>query len=123
MARLVWTPDGGTFQVVRNIRDRVESATCRRARATDRTGSDPRCSFNDGQGNERYPTSIMENTQETSTFGSFGKRVIAWIVIAAALVLALKLIIGAVLGFVTFLITVVLVVGVIAGVIWALRHI
>jgi hypothetical protein len=62
----------------------------------------------------------MENT---STFGSFGKRVIAWIVIAAALILALKLIVGAVLGFVAFLFTVVLVVAVIGGVLWALRHI
>jgi hypothetical protein len=62
----------------------------------------------------------MENT---STFGSFGKRVIAWIVIAAALILALKLIVGTVLGFVTFLFTVVLVVAVIGGVFWALRHI
>jgi hypothetical protein len=61
----------------------------------------------------------MENT---STFGSFGKRVIAWIVIAAALVLALKLIVGAVLGFVMLLFTIALVVVVIGGVLWALRH-
>ena len=64
----------------------------------------------------------MENTSTPSTFGSFGKRVIAWIVIAAALILALKLIVGAVLGFVAFLFTVVLVVAVIGGVLWALRH-
>jgi hypothetical protein len=61
----------------------------------------------------------MENT---STFGSFGKRVIAWIVIAAALVLALKLIVGAVLGFVMLLFTIALIVVVFGGVLWALRH-
>jgi hypothetical protein len=65
-------------------------------------------------------SNIMENT---STFGSFGKRVVAWIVIAAALILALKLIVGAVLGFVTFVIGLALVVAVIGAVIWALRHI
>jgi hypothetical protein len=64
----------------------------------------------------------MENTSTPSTFGSFGKRVIAWVVIAAALILALKLIVSAVLGFVMLLFTIALVVVVIGGVLWALRH-
>jgi hypothetical protein len=67
----------------------------------------------------------MENTpaqRPSSAVGTLGKKVIAWLVVAAAAIIALKLIIGAVIGFVTFLLTIVLVVAVVGGVIWALRH-
>jgi hypothetical protein len=67
----------------------------------------------------------MENTpaqRPSSAVGTLGKKVIAWLVVAAAAIIALKLIIGAVMGFVTFILTIVLVVGVVMGVIWALRH-
>ena len=61
----------------------------------------------------------MENS---SALGSIGKRVLAWIVVAAAAIIALKLVIGAVVGFVTFLFTIALLLAVGAAVIWALRH-
>jgi hypothetical protein len=67
----------------------------------------------------------MENTpaqRSGSAVGTLGKKVVAWLVVAAAAIIALKLIIGAVMGFVTFVLTIVLVVAVIGGVIWALRH-
>jgi hypothetical protein len=67
----------------------------------------------------------MENTpaqRSSSAVGTLGKRVVAWLVVAAAVIIALKLIIGAVMGFVTFLLTIVLVAGVIMAVVWALRH-
>jgi hypothetical protein len=67
----------------------------------------------------------MENSpaqRSGSAVGTLGKKVVAWLVVAAAAVIALKLIIGAVMGFVTFLLTIVLVVGVIMAVMWALRH-
>ena len=53
-----------------------------------------------------------------SAVSSLGKRVVAWIIVAAAVIIALKIVIGAVLGAITF----VAVVAVIVAVIWALRH-
>jgi hypothetical protein len=67
----------------------------------------------------------MENIpaqRSSSAVGTLGKKVVAWLVVAAVAVLALKLVIGAVMGFVTFVLTIVLVVGVIAAAIWAFRH-
>ena len=67
----------------------------------------------------------MENTpaqRGSSAVGTLGKRVVAWLVVAAVAVIALKLIIGAVMGFVTFLLTIVAVVACIAAVVWALRR-
>jgi hypothetical protein len=67
----------------------------------------------------------MENIpaqRSSSAVGTLGKKVVAWLVVAAAAIIALKLIIGAVIGFVTFLLTIALVVAVIGGVIWAFRH-
>ena len=59
---------------------------------------------------------------QNSALGSLGKRVIAWIVIAAVAILAIKLIIGAVFGLVTMLFTLALIAAAIVGVMWALRH-
>jgi hypothetical protein len=53
-----------------------------------------------------------------SGVSTLGKRVVAWVIVAAALVIALKIVIGAVMG----VLTVVAVVAVIAAVIWAFRH-
>ena len=67
----------------------------------------------------------MENTpaqRSGSAVGTLGKKVVAWLVVAAAAIIALKLIIGAVMGIVTFVLTIVLVVAVIVAVMWALRH-
>jgi hypothetical protein len=60
--------------------------------------------------------------RQGSAVSTIGKRVLAWVVIAAAAVLALKLLAGVVVGLVTFAFTLVLAVAVVFGVIWALRH-
>ena len=59
---------------------------------------------------------------ENSALGTLGKRVVAWIVIAAVAILAIKLVIGAVFGFVTMIFTLALIAVAIVGVLWALRH-
>ena len=59
---------------------------------------------------------------QNSALGTLGKRVIAWIVIAAVAILAIKLIIGAVFGFITMILTLALIAAAIVGVLWALRH-
>jgi hypothetical protein len=60
---------------------------------------------------------------QNSALGNLGKRVLAWIVIAAVVVLAIKLIFGAVVGFITMIFTLALIAVAVVGVIWALRHI
>jgi hypothetical protein len=60
---------------------------------------------------------------QNSALGNLGKRVVAWIVIAAVVVLALKLIAGAVFGFVTMIFTLALIAVAIFGVLWAMRHV
>jgi hypothetical protein len=64
----------------------------------------------------------MENSAESSAVGSLGKRILAWIIIAAVVIIAVKLIIGAVFGIITFIFTVALIGLAIMGVLWALRH-
>jgi hypothetical protein len=59
---------------------------------------------------------------QNSALGNLGRRVLAWIVIAAVAVLAIKLIVGAVFGLVTMIITLALIAVAIVGVLWALRH-
>ena len=59
---------------------------------------------------------------QNSALGTLGKRVLAWILIAAVAILAIKLIIGAVFGFVTMIFTLALIAAAIIGVLWALRH-
>jgi hypothetical protein len=59
---------------------------------------------------------------QNSALGNIGKRVLAWILIAAVAVLAIKLIIGAVFGFVTMIFTLALIAVAIVGVLWAVRH-
>lgn len=58
----------------------------------------------------------------SSTFGRLGKRIIAWVVIAAAALLVLKLAIGTVVGLVTTILSLVLIVAAVAAVIWAVRR-
>ena len=59
---------------------------------------------------------------QNSALGTLGKRVIAWIVIAAVAILAIKLIIGAVFGLVTMIFTLALIAAAIVAVLWAVRH-
>jgi hypothetical protein len=63
------------------------------------------------------------STTQNSAIGNLGRRVLAWVIIAAVVVLAIKLIFGAVIGFFTFLITLALIGAAVVGVLWALRHI
>ena len=68
----------------------------------------------------------MENTpaqRGNSAIATLGKRVVAWLVLAVAVVIALKLVIGALMGFVTFVLTIVAIVAVGIAVVWALRRI
>jgi hypothetical protein len=53
-----------------------------------------------------------------SSVSSLGKRVVAWVIVAAVAIIALKLVVGAILGVLTF----VAVIAVIGAVIWAFRH-
>jgi hypothetical protein len=59
---------------------------------------------------------------QNSALGNLGRRVIAWIVVAAVAILAIKLIIGAVFGFITMILTLALIAVAIVGVMWAVRH-
>jgi hypothetical protein len=59
---------------------------------------------------------------QNSALGNLGKRIIAWLVVAAVAILAIKLIIGAVFGFITMILTLALIAVAIVGVLWALRH-
>ena len=65
---------------------------------------------------------MNENASTTSTLGTLGRRVIAWIVIAAVGLLLVKLLIGTVVGIVTTLLTIVLVVAAVAAILWAVRR-
>ena len=60
---------------------------------------------------------------QNSALGNLGRRVLAWVVIGAVVVLAIKLVIGAVFGFFTMIVTLALIAAAIVGVLWALRHI
>ena len=70
----------------------------------------------------RCTTRSHTRSPSGSAVSTLGKRVLAWVIIAAAVVLALKLLAGVVIGLVTAVFTIALVVAVIVGVIWALRR-
>lgn len=59
---------------------------------------------------------------QNSALGNLGRRILAWIVLAAVAVLAIKLIVGAVFGFITMILTLALIAVAIFGVLWAVRH-
>jgi hypothetical protein len=59
---------------------------------------------------------------ENSALGTLGKRIFAWIVIAAVVLLALKLAVGLVVGLVQAVFVMILAVAAIAGLVWAFRH-
>jgi divalent metal cation (Fe/Co/Zn/Cd) transporter len=59
---------------------------------------------------------------QNSALGNLGRRVLAWVVIAAVVVLAIKLVVGAVFGFITMIFTLALIAVAIVGVMWAVRH-
>ncbi|HWT24101.1 MAG TPA: hypothetical protein VN213_11400 [Solirubrobacteraceae bacterium] len=57
-----------------------------------------------------------------SAVSTFGKRALAWIIVAAVAVLALKVLAGVVIGLVTAVFTTVLVLAAVVAVIWAWRR-
>jgi hypothetical protein len=59
---------------------------------------------------------------QNSALGNLGKRVLAWILIAAVAVIAIKLIVGAVFGLVTMIFTLAVIAVAIVAVLWALRQ-
>jgi hypothetical protein len=59
---------------------------------------------------------------QNSALGNLGRRILAWIIVAAVAVLAIKLIVGAVFGFFTMIITLAVIAAAIVGVLWAMRH-
>lgn len=59
---------------------------------------------------------------QNSALGNLGRRILAWIIVAAVAVLAIKLIVGAVFGFITMIITLAVIAVAIVGVLWAVRH-
>jgi hypothetical protein len=61
---------------------------------------------------------VMEN----SALGVLGKRIVAWIVIVAVVLLALKLAVGLVVGLMQAVFVMILAVAAIAGLVWAFRH-
>jgi hypothetical protein len=60
---------------------------------------------------------------QNSALGNLGRRVLAWVIIAAVVVLAIKLIFGAVIGFFMMIVTLALIAAAVIGVLWALRNI
>jgi hypothetical protein len=57
-----------------------------------------------------------------NTFGDFGRRALAWVIIAVVAIVALKIVISIVAGLVATLFSVVLLCALGFGVVWALRH-
>jgi hypothetical protein len=60
---------------------------------------------------------------QNSLLGPLGKRIVAYVVLFAAAILALKVIAAVFIGLVQALFMVVLIIAALVGVFWALRHI
>jgi hypothetical protein len=62
------------------------------------------------------------NERTATTFGTFGRKAVAWIILLAVAILAIKIVIGIVTGLFMALIWLVAGVAIVLGVLWALRH-
>jgi hypothetical protein len=62
------------------------------------------------------------NERSATTFGTLGRKAIAWVILLAVAVLAIKIVIGIVTGLVMTLIWVVAGFAIVLGVLWALKH-
>jgi hypothetical protein len=60
---------------------------------------------------------------EHSAFGTFGRRLVAWIVLLAVGVIALKIVFGIVAGIVTAFLWTALLIALAVAVIWALKRV
>jgi hypothetical protein len=60
---------------------------------------------------------------EHSAFGTFGRRLVAWIVLLAVAVIALKIVFGIVAGIVTAILWTAVVAALVVAGIWALRRV
>ena len=66
----------------------------------------------------------MEHSEQThSTFGTLGRRLVAWVVLIAVAVVALKVVFSIVAGLVMAVLWGVLLVGLAVAVFWAVRRI
>ena len=62
------------------------------------------------------------NERSATTFGSLGRRAVAWVILLAVAVIAIKIVISIVTGLVMTLIWAALAVMLVLGVLWALKH-
>jgi flagellar biosynthesis protein FliQ len=62
------------------------------------------------------------NESSASTFGSLGRKAVAWVILLAVAVLALKIVIGIVTGLFMALIWAVVGIAIVLGVLWAFKH-
>jgi len=62
------------------------------------------------------------NERSATTFGTLGRKAIAWVILLAVAVLAIKIVIGIVTGLVMTLIWVVAGFAIVLGVLWAFKH-
>jgi hypothetical protein len=62
------------------------------------------------------------NERSATTFGTIGRKVIAWVILLAIAVLAIKIAIGVVTGLFMALVWIVLGVAAVMAVLWALKH-
>ncbi len=60
---------------------------------------------------------------EHSAFGTFGRRLVAWIVLLAVAVVALKIVFGIVAGIVTAFLWTAVLIALAVAVIWAVKRI
>jgi hypothetical protein len=60
---------------------------------------------------------------QNSPFGTLGKRIVAWVVLVLAALLALKLVAAIFFGLLQAVFMIALVVVAVFGVLWALRHV
>ena len=70
----------------------------------------------------RAAGAVRSEFMENSALGSFGKRLIAWVVLILAVLLAVKLVAGVLIGLASALLTIVMIVAAVMAVLWALRH-
>ena len=60
--------------------------------------------------------------EQQSAFGSLGRRLVAWVVLAALAVVALKILFGIVAGIVTAIVWTAVLAALVVGAVWAVRR-
>jgi hypothetical protein len=62
------------------------------------------------------------NERTATTFGTLGRKLVAWVILAAVAILALKIAIGIVTGLVMAFVWIVVGIAIVLGVLWAFKH-